>query len=360
MPVKIEDLPKGAGAALPLGDDAGIVITSRVRLARNLAGRSFPGWSATEECTKVWEETLPVVLALSGWHKPQAARMDELSAFQRQILFERHLVSREHAEGKAGRGVVFQADEAVSVMINEEDHVRMQTLLPGLQLQEAWRRSDALDTGLEQQVSYAFSTRWGYLTACPSNVGTGMRASVMLHVPGLVLMEEIHPIIKGLGKIGLAVRGLWGEGTEATGHMFQISNQVTLGDLEVDLVSTLEQIVQELVQHEKNARIRLMESKENTVRDHVGRAFGILSNAHVLTSKEALDLLSSLRLGIDLGILGDVRWEGLNDLLMQTRPAHLQVLIDEQLNPQERDEARARLVRSRMQEAVQGPAGGKD
>ena len=210
---------------------------------------------------------------------------------------------------------------------------------------------DEVDSALEQEVQYAFGVHLGYLTACPTNVGTGLRASVMLHLPGLVLMNEMNPIIKGMGKIGLAVRGLWGEGTEATGNMFQISNQVTLGEKETDIIAELEQIVLEVVEHEKNARIRLLQDREMLTRDHVGRAYGILANAHILTSKEALDLLSGLRLGIDLNILDSLDGRVVDELLLLTQPGHLQKLEGRRLKPKERDRARAEQVRSRMRDA---------
>ncbi|MEM7395048.1 MAG: ATP--guanido phosphotransferase, partial [Verrucomicrobiota bacterium] len=233
----------------------------------------------------------------------------------------------------------------------EEDHLRLQAIRPGLDLREAWEGITAIDNELEKQVYYSFSTKLGYLTACPSNVGTGMRSSVMLHLPGLVLMDEINPIIKGMGKIGLAVRGLWGEGTEAAGNMFQISNQITLGEKEEDIVANLEQIVLELVEHEQNARARLEEEKKVVLLDHIGRAFGILTHAHVLTSKEALDLLSGLRLGIDLGILSQHSNMLTNELLLLTQPGHLQKLKGKRLKASERDKARAEIVREKLEQA---------
>ena len=186
------------------------------------------------------------------------------------------------------------------------------------------------------------------MTACPTNVGTGMRASVMLHLPGLVLMNEINPVVKGMSKIGLAVRGLWGEGTEAIGNMFQISNQITLGEKEEEIIANIEQIVLEIIEHEKNARVRLVDKKDSIVRDHVGRAFGILAYAHILTSKEALDLLSGLRLGIDMGILKSIDRRSIDELLLLTQPGHLQKVEGKALKPKERDRARAKLVRDKL------------
>jgi protein arginine kinase len=276
-------------------------------------------------------------------------------AVDKQVLFERNLISREHAQKGKGSGLVLKEDERASVMVNEEDHLRIQMLRPGLDLTAMWQDMDGLDSRIEEIVSYAFSTRLGYVTACPTNVGTGMRASSMLHLPGLVLTKEINSIVKGMGKIGLAVRGLWGEGTESTGNMFQVSNQITLGEKEEDIIANLEQIVLEIVEHEKNARSRLMEKKESVVRDHIGRALGILSHAYILSSKEALDQLSGLRLGCDLGILPAEERKTIDRLLLLIQPGHLQKLIGRQLKPKERDRSRAQLVREKLAEtSLQG------
>ncbi len=349
--MKIDDLLKQPGAWLAPGKDTGTVVSSRIRLARNLKESAFPGWAGEEECERIWKELQPVLESIKTIQNPFSLSMADLDELEKQVLFERHLISREQAEKGKGSGLVAATNESLAVMVNEEDHLRLQSMRPGLDLQQTWKAIDAVDTAIEKQVSYAFSARLGYLTACPTNVGTGLRASVMLHVPGLVLMNEISPIIKGMSKIGLTVRGLWGEGTEATGNMFQISNQITLGDSEEHIISNLEQIVLELVEHEKNARTRLMDRKDPILKDHVGRAYGILSNAHILSSKEALDLLSGLRLGIDLGIFKNMNRRVIDELLLLTQPAHLQKVEDKKLRPKDRDRARATLVRARLAEA---------
>lgn len=328
--------------------DAGIAISSRVRLARNLRDAAFPGWAGEEECEKVWQTLTPVLSDCTPLKSALVLNMDGSSALNKQVLYERHLISREHAERKKGRGVVIREDEAMVVMVNEEDHLRLQAMRPGLNLKEAWKEVDGLDNEIESHVRYAFSSKIGYLTACPTNVGTGMRASVMLHMPGMVLLNEMNAVMKGMAKIGLAVRGLWGEGSEAAGNIFQVSNQMTLGEREEDIVSNLEQIVLELVEHERNARARLMQDQEEILRDKAGRAMGILTHAHVLTSKEALDLLSDLRLGIDMGIVGKRLIRRVNELLILTQPGHLQRLEGRRLKAMERDVARARLLRERL------------
>ncbi len=339
-------------AWLPVDPDDNVTISSRVRLARNRKDAAFPGWAGEDECERIWEELREVLMHCATLKGPMAVGMAELSPLDKQLLFERHLISREQADRKKGSGVVLREDEAVAVMVNEEDHLRLQSMRRGLDIVKAWDVANELDSEIEKKVDYAFSTQIGYLTACPSNVGTGMRASVMLHVPGLVLMNEISAVVKGMAKIGLAVRGLWGEGSEATGNMFQVSNQMTLGEREEDIVANLEQIVLEIVEHEKNARLRLFEQRENVIRDHAGRAMGILSHAHVLTSKECLDLLSDLRLGVDMGIVQLQGPEVVNDLLILTQPGHLQKLEGRRLKAEERDVARALLVRSRLNRAL--------
>lgn len=352
----IEQLLQQPSAWLASGDDDGPVVSSRIRLARNVKDVAFPGWAGAEECERLWIRVQPVLEGVKCLRPAAGFAMGALDELDKQILFERHLISREQAEKGKGSGLVMRRDETLSAMVNEEDHLRLQGMRPGLSLRDIWEDINRLDSEIEEQVDYAFSPRLGYLTACPTNVGTGMRASVMLHLPGLVLMNEIGPVIKGMGKIGLAVRGLWGEGTEATGNMFQISNQMTLGDTEEQIVTIIEQIVQELIEHERNARGRLLERRETVVRDHVGRALGILSHAHILTSKEALDLLSGLRLGIDLGILDTVSRRTVFELMLLTQPGHLQKIEEKSLKPKERDRFRAKLVR----EKIAGPPGRRE
>lgn len=346
--MKVEELLKHPGAWLAVGTDTGPVISSRIRLARNLLSAAYPGWAGEEECERIWQELRPLLSSLKSLAPALEIGMADLDELDKQILFERHLISREQADKGKGSGLVLRSDEHLSAMVNEEDHLRLQGMRPGLDLRGIWNQIDGLDSEIERHVDYAFSAKLGYLTACPTNVGTGLRASVMLHLPGLVLMNEIGPVIKGMGKIGLAVRGLWGEGTEAIGNMFQISNQMTLGETEDHLITNIEQIVQEIIEHENNARARLMDRKETVVRDHVGRAFGILGHAHILTSKEGLDLLSGLRLGIDLGILTGVERRAIDELLLLTQPGHLQKMEHKALKPKERDRFRARLVRERL------------
>ncbi len=346
--MSVDALLRQPCAWLAAGLDSGPVISSRIRLARNLKSAAFPGWAGEEECDRIWLSVSPVIAAMPSLRMATAFAMDQMTELDRLVLLERHLISREQFSRGRGSGVVFRGDETLSVMVNEEDHLRIQGIRHGFDLPGLWEEVDRLDTELEESLPYAFSAKLGYLTACPSNVGTGLRASCMLHLPGLVLMNEIGPMMKGMAKIGLAVRGLMGEGTEASGNMFQISNQMTLGETEEQLVGTMEQIVQEIVEHELNARVRLMERREAMLRDHAGRAYGILAHAHLLSSKEALDFLSGLRLGIDTGILDQVSRRTVDELMLLTQPGHLQKLEQRALKPKERDRCRASLVRARL------------
>jgi protein arginine kinase len=348
----LDDLITSPGAWLTAGEQPEIIVSSRIRLARNIAGVAFPGWAGEEECVRLQKDLWPVLQGLNCLRRPLAVDMATVAPVDREVLRERHLISNELAQKARGSGLVLREDEALSVMVNEEDHLRLQALRPGMQLADLWREIDALDSELEQHTTYAFSPRLGYLTACPTNVGTGLRASVMVHIPGLRLTNEIEPIIKGLTKIGLAVRGLLGEGTEASGNMFQISNQTTLGESEEVMINRLTQIVNEVTVHERNARARMMEQREVSVRDCVGRAYGILCYACALSSKEVLDLLSGLRLGLELGMLKGLDIVEINRLMLLTQPGHLQKSEKRTISPDERDQVRARIVRDTLRRAA--------
>jgi protein arginine kinase len=288
-----------------------IVMTSRVRLARNLRDAAFPDWAKKPERVRVLETIRPAV----------------------ESLPEMKVLNRE---------------ETFSVMINEEDHLRMQALRPGFQIREAWKAIDALDSALEKKLNYAFDDELGYLTACPTNLGTGIRVSAMLHLPGLVLAEQINPIIQSVNRLGLAVRGLYGEGTEALGNVFQVSNQMTLGESETVIVERLEKVLSQIIEHEENARQMLLEKKPKVVFNHIGRAYGILANAHSISSKEAMNLLSLLRLGVDLGLFPGTDRSLVDELFLVTQPAHLQKQLSDKLSAEERDLLRADMMRERL------------
>jgi protein arginine kinase len=327
----------------------GIVMSSRVRLARNLRERPFPGWLKRSDREKVLTEIQPAVRALPLLKSPSVDQsMDAFSPLEKQVLVEQHLISREHAAKNAGSGVVINADQTISIMINEEDHLRLQAIIPGYDLARAWATVDGVDTDLEKRLPFAFSPTLGYLTACPTNVGTGMRASVMLHLPGLVLSDQVNQVIKSVNQIGLAVRGLYGEGTEALGNLFQISNQMTLGESEEDILKRLHKVIDQIIEHEWNARKKLIQDKGRMVADQLGRAFGVVQHAYSISSKEALNLLSLLILGVDLGVLPPSLKPKLDDLFIHTQPAHLQKQAARKLGAEERDAVRADLLRENL------------
>ena len=325
-----------------------VVISSRVRLARNLRNRAFPGWAKKAERTAILEQIRARVEALPEMQDAFSEGLQDLAALDKQVLVERHLISREHAAKGAGSAVVVNRRQTLSVMINEEDHLRMQSIRSGLQLKQAFKLADKIDTALESKLDYAFDPRLGYLTACPTNVGTGMRASAMLHLPGLVLSELINQVIQAVSKIGLAVRGLYGEGTEAMGNLFQISNQTTLGEKEEDIINRLTKVIETIIDKEHDARQTLMQRKPSTLCDQIGRAYGVLTYAQAMPSKEALNLLSVIKLGMDLGAFPEQQRLQIDELFIETQPAHLQKNSQQKLNAEERDYLRAQIIRDRL------------
>ena len=325
-----------------------IVMSSRVRLARNIKNSAFPGWAKKAERIRILDTLRPAIEALPQMSDSFSETMDNLTLLDKNILVERHLISREHAAKNAGSGLVLNRDETLCVMINEEDHLRMQALRPGLQLKQAWQAIDAVDSKLEKKLDYAFNPELGYLTACPTNLGTGIRVSAMLHLPGLVLSEQINQIIQAVNKLGLAVRGLYGEGTEALGNVFQVSNQMTLGEGESDIVERLSKVLNQIIEHEENARALLLEKKAKTVFNLIGRAYGILTNAHSISSKETMNLLSQMRLGVDLDLFTDLDRALVDELFITTQPSHLQKSYSDKLSAEERDLLRADMLRERL------------
>src|SRR3954468_6752810 len=325
-----------------------IVVSSRVRLARNVQKFSFPGWAKKTERLQILEAIKPRVEELPEMSDAFSVYSQDLSALEKQVLVERHLISREHAAKGVGSAVVMNKKQTLSIMINEEDHLRMQAIRAGLQLKNVFKLIDKADTGLEERVDFAFHARLGYLTACPTNVGTGMRASAMVHLPALVLSEQINQVIGAVNKIGLAVRGLYGEGTEALGNLFQVSNQTTLGEKEEEIIARLHKVIEQIIEHEQNARQMLLQKKPNTLLDHIGRGYGILRHAYSMNSKEALNPLSFMKLGIDLGFFPEECRQPVDELFMETQPAHLQKGSQQKLAAEERDSLCAEIIRVKL------------
>jgi protein arginine kinase len=362
-----------------VGPVSDIVMSSRIRLARNLEKLPFATRSTKASQAEVLRVVKQGIEQTPSFPKPLLFQMDELDEVDRQFLVERHLVSREHASLPDHRAVAIGQGEVVSIMINEEDHLRIQAMQSGLNLRDAWKIIDTLDDELAEVIPYAYSIDWGYLTCCLTNTGTGMRASIMVHLPALVITKQINKVLHAITKLGLTARGLYGEGTEASGNFFQISNQVALGRTEVELVENIERILKQVIDHELTAREGLLSNNRLQLEDRIWRAYGILRHAQTISSGETLDLLSAVRLGVDLGIMstnggsspggrslpaqrggaqagasgGASGGEGVdrqtvNDLLIASQPAHLQKLEGSKLSAQERDTKRAALIRRRL------------
>src|SRR5438046_3377581 len=325
-----------------------VVISSRVRLARNLRNRAFPGWAKKAERISILDLIRPRVEELTEMQDSFSESLQELSALERQVLVERHLISREHAAKGVGSAVVMNRRQTLSIMINEEEHLRMQSIRSGLQLKQAFKLVDKIDSALESKLEFAYDQRLGSLTACPTNVGTGMRASAMLHLPCLVLSELINQVIQAVSNIGLAVRGLYGEGAEAMGNLFQVSNQTTLGEKEEEIINRLSNMIETIIEKEHNARQILLQKKPNTLLDQIGRAYGVLTYAHTMASKEALNLLSVIKLGMDLVAFPEDQRLQIDELFIETQPAHLQKSSQQKLNAEERDHLRAQIIRERL------------
>ncbi len=330
------------------GGNADIVISSRVRLARNIAQHNFLSRLSEEGRQELVELLHDGLEACLDPAEHVHLALETLSELDLSFLVERRLISREHAEAEGERGVSFSTDEALSVMTLEEDHLRMQVIRSGEDLVGAWRQLDALDSLMSEQVQYAFSERLGYLTACPTNVGTGMRASVMLHLPAVVMTGEMEKVFRAVLKINLAVRGLYGEGTQATGDFYQISNQVTLGVSEAEILERLGSVVPQIVLYERKAREALLRDSRNSLEDRIWRACGLLANARRMGSEEALHLLSAVRMGLHLGIINRPPIETVNRLFLLVQPAHLQKREGRELAGEERAGARARLIREEL------------
>jgi protein arginine kinase len=337
------------------GPESDIVISSRIRLARNVAAFPFTNRSSAYQKAEIEGMLRDRVARLELDPRLEYINVPNLSPLDRQFLVERQLISRELAAADGPRGVALGPRETVSLMINEEDHLRLQVMRSGFALDEAWQDIDRVDDLLEARISYAFSDEFGYLTACPTNVGTGMRSSVMLHLPALVWSKQIEKVFRALQKINLAVRGLYGEGSRASGDFYQISNQVTLGKSETQILNEIREVIPQIITYERQARNAMLKESRQNVQDKISRAFGTLCNATMMTSEETMDLLSSVRLGVNMGLLDDVTIGTVNELFIHTQPAHLQKLMGALLDGEERNAARARYLRTRLREAGPHP-----
>jgi protein arginine kinase len=332
------------------GPDSDIVLSSRIRLARNFDAYKFPTLFSHEEAKKIIEnlEEIFQKTDLQKFGQMELLKVDSMQPLQKRVLVEKHLISPNLAEDSPYGAVLLTENEEVSIMINEEDHIRIQCLVPGLQLSEALDAANEIDDWLESNIQYAFDEQYGYLTSCPTNVGTGLRASVMMHLPGLILTQQINRIIPAINQLGLVVRGIYGEGSEALGNIFQISNQITLGKSEVDICRDLKGVVSQLISQERSAREALRKTSNIQLEDRVFRSLGVLTNSRIIETKEAARCLSDVRLGIDMGLIDNMPKTILNELMILTQPGFLQQYAGGPLRPHERDIRRAALIRERL------------
>jgi protein arginine kinase len=319
-----------------------IAISCRVRLARNLAGERFPDWATERDRERVLAAVREALRAEApGLLVAPVAGFEEQ---ERDVMFESHLISKDLLERAAGGGVAVAGDGSVCVMINEEDHLRIQGFAEGIDLRAAWRRADALDTRLERHLEYAWTPRLGYLTACPSNVGTGLRAGAMLHLLGLRLLGEVEPVVRGLERMRLLVRGIGGEGSEAAGQIYQISNMDTLGVDEETIIRRVARICAEVVRQEHNARVRLAQESPLVLVDCLARSLSVLQNARLLATSEALEFLSAMRLGAAMGLCTRLKVKDVDKLILAMQPGHLQKGMGVAMTSDERDEMRAEFL----------------
>ncbi len=329
------------------GEYSDIVISSRIRFARNLKDLPFYHWASDKKREEVYFKIKEVIETIPDLKNGIWVDMAKLNELDRQFLLERHLISKELAEKGPYKASFIGDSEIISLMINEEDHIRLQVLESGLSLLQAMDIAKRIDNELAQRLDYAFSYEWGYLTACPTNAGTGLRASVMLHLPLLVMTKQIANVINTIAKLSFTTRGFYGEGTEASGNFFQISNQVTLGRPGEEIVENLLKVISQVINYERSAREKFYNQEKLSLEDQVFRSYGMLKNSRLITSKEAIELLSNLRMGIDLGIV-DIDIKHMNELFLLIQPAHLQKVEGRKLNSKERDIKRAELIRSRI------------
>jgi protein arginine kinase len=330
------------------GPHSDIVISSRLRLARNLDTVSFPHWANKKQGKASLEAIQDSIGKSELLKKMTLFILEDLDAVDKQFLVERHLMSYEHAQKTNSKAVIVDEDEVVSIMINEEDHVRAQVMQSGFNLLEAWNVINKVDDALSRDLPFAYSSEWGYLTACPTNAGTGMRGSVMLHLPALVMTRQINQVLAAIAKLSFTTRGLYGEGTQATGNFFQISNQVSLGQSETDIIQSINNLIRQIIEQEGQCRETLLASNRGMLEDKISRSFGILKSAHIITSQETTELLSLVRLGCDLGLIKDINRRHVNELFLLIQPAHLQKMENRKFTSQERDVKRAELIRTKF------------
>ncbi|MFA5155795.1 MAG: protein arginine kinase [Candidatus Omnitrophota bacterium] len=347
--MKLDDLMNHTSEWLKgTGPNSDIVISSRIRLARNLDKFPFPHWASKKDSQDIFLTVEDARAKIDFLKSTTTFRLAELDAVDKQFLVERHLMSYEHAQRTDSKAVIIDDEEIISIMVNEEDHMRIQVMQSGFNIFEAWNIINRIDDALSEKLAYAFSPEWGYLTCCPTNTGTGMRGSVMLHLPALVMTRHINRVLAAIAKLSFTTRGLYGEGTQASGNFFQISNQVALGHSEEEIIDNINGLIRQIIEQEQQGRESLLQTNKAMLEDRVNRSFGILKSAYIISSQETVELLSMVRLGSDLGMIKNIDRRTINELFIITQPAHLQKLESKKLTQQERDVRRASLIRERL------------
>jgi len=334
-------------------DDSGIekdiVVSSRIRYARNLENHKFPILLDKKEADQIFEEVSEIVKSKDIYGKIFSHfKTSDIPDLEKNMLIERHIISPALIKNQGISGFILSNDEKISIMINEEDHIRLQVLSSGLNLQECLKKADEIDLILDERLKYAFNKQFGYITACPTNLGTGIRASSMLHLPGLVLTGRLERLLNTISKFGISVRGVYGEGSKSLGNLFQISNQATLGNDEKTIVDKVEKIAMQIVSREKEARNYLINENNIEIDDKVHRSYGVLTNAKIISTDEAVKLLSLVKLGIDLDLIDKNKNVNFNKLFVEIQPMNIQFEAREELNEKERDIRRAEIIMKRL------------
>ncbi len=330
------------------GPEEDVVISTRIRIARNLQGYRFPQEMSIEESERLTQEVLNGVKNIPNNQNYKFVRIENLSPVDRMIYVEEHLISPNLIQNTDKGSFLLREDENIVIMINEEDHIRAQALLPGLDLESGWQLCNDIDNYLEDSLDYAFHEDFGYLTACPTNVGTGLRASAMVHLPSLTMTGHINNLVHGLNKIGLTARGIYGEGTNAIGNLYQISNQTTLGEKEEKIIEKLKNVIYQIIDRERDIRNNLFTKKKIEMEDMIMRSFGILKYSRKISTVEAMKHLSNVRLGMEMGIIKDMEFRDISKLIVDIQPANIQKSINEDSNEEERDIERAVLIRKNI------------
>lgn len=347
--MKLDDFINHTGEWLRgTGPSSHIVMSTRVRLARNLQKLPFPNRAARKELDDVVAAVQSAIEKIEYFKNATFFRMSELDNVDKQFLVERHLMSHEHSTNTDGKALIVSEEEILSVMINEEDHLRVQVMQSGFALEQTWEIINSIDDRLSKELPFAYLPSWGYLTACPTNTGTAMRGSVMLHLPALVMTKQINKVLTAISKLSFASRGFYGEGTQARGNFYQISNQVSLGHGEVDILHNINGLIRQIIEQEEQARQALLVQNRPVLEDKIHRSWGVLKSAHIISSQETVELLSMVRLGIDMGILTNIDRRVINELFIMIQPAHLQKIEGKKLSTSARDIKRASLIREKL------------